>query len=105
MFWTPSFQINGLDVVGLMSGQRAPQTLIHWIPFFGGYLKAQIFIGTPAQSKPRTIPQLKARIEEVIAEINQTPQMLQNVRKGFEERLQLCIDMEGGNIEQIVHKF
>ena len=68
---------------------------------FLGDISNNVFINTPAHLRLQTIPQLKNRIDEVIAEI--TPEMIQNVRRGFQERLQHCIDMEGGHFKQITH--
>lgn len=63
--------------------------------FLWGHLKSVVFMTQPAN-----IEELKQRINEECRNI--TPQMLQNVRENFMNRLPRCQEMNGGQFEHLV---
>ena len=65
--------------------------------FLWPYLKNSIF-RTPLNN----IPELRIRIENKCAEINNNPHILQNVFRGFLRRINLCIEQNGGHIHQFL---
>lgn len=66
--------------------------------FLWGYLKTRVFQNDP----PRTIAALKQRIRHEIEGI--PVNMLQNVMRNFQARLQQCIDSNGGHLANVIFK-
>lgn len=63
--------------------------------FLWGHLKAKVFA-----EKPRTIQELKAVIRQKIEEIPQ--EMIEKVMENFRKRLQLCINLRGHHLKDII---
>lgn len=62
--------------------------------FMWGYIKNEVY-----KIPPTTQQDMKQRIRDVFQTINVL--MLQNVQRSFEERLQHCIDVNGGHFEHL----
>lgn len=63
--------------------------------FLWGVLKSRVY-----KSRPSSIEELKQRIEAECRALEQSD-ALENVRRNFIERMDLCIDCEGHHIEQL----
>lgn len=63
--------------------------------FMWGYVKNRVY-----QIPPTTQDDMKNRIREAFQSIN--VEMLRNVSRSFEDRLQCCIDVLGGHFEQLL---
>lgn len=62
--------------------------------FLWGYVKSKVY-----ETEPLNLQDLEDRIRNAFATI--TPEMLQNVRRSLEERLEECIDADGGHFEHL----
>ena len=65
--------------------------------FLWGYLKSKVYV-----RKPRTVDDLKVSIREEIATVPQ--EILVNVMRNFEERLQTCVRQEGRRLSDIIFR-
>lgn len=63
--------------------------------FFWGYVKSVVY-----KTKPNTLAELEERIRDVAGRI--TPQSLQNVQRGFIDRLGYCQAAEGLHFEHLI---
>jgi len=64
--------------------------------FLWGYLKSKVYV-----RKPRTVDDLKVSIRKEIATMPQ--EMLVNVMRNFEERLQMCV-RQGHHLSDIIFR-
>jgi len=62
-----------------------------------GYLKTKVF-----ETRPRTIADLKQRIQDEVAAIPM--EMLQEVMNSFKSRLEECVRRNGGHLEGVTFK-
>lgn len=65
--------------------------------FLWGHLKSRVYI-----NKPRTIQDLKEAIQEEINGVSR--EILVNSVRGFKERLQQCVQAEGGHLKDVIFK-
>jgi len=65
--------------------------------FLGGHLKTKVF-----ETKPRTIANLKQRIQEEVAAI--PVKMLRKVMNSFRSRLDECVRRNGSHLEGVIFK-
>jgi len=65
--------------------------------FLWGYLKSKVDV-----RKPRTVDDLKVSIREEIVTVPQ--EMLVNVMRNFDERLQTCVRQEGRHLSDIIFR-
>lgn len=77
-----------------MSGLQGLLICLHWTFFLWGLIKQRVY-----KSRPSSIDVLKSRIFNECREI-ETSGMLENNLQNFEERLELCISVEGHHFEQ-----
>lgn len=63
--------------------------------FLWGYLKTKIY-----KTEPASLEELRRRIVHECSLI--TPQMLQNVRRNFEQRLYNCMEVDGHHFEHLI---
>jgi hypothetical protein len=67
------------------------------LPHGSIYLKARVYT-----NRPRTIQELKLSIPQEIAAVPED--MLENAMQNFEERLQMCVQQEGGHLTHIIFR-
>ena len=65
--------------------------------FLWGYLKTKVF-----ETKPRTIADLKQRIQDEVAAI--PVEMLREVMNSFRFRLEECVHQNGSHLEGVIFK-
>jgi len=65
--------------------------------FLWGYLKTEVF-----ETKPRTMADLKQRIQDEVAAI--PVEMLREVMNGFRSRLEECVRRNGSHLEGVIFK-
>ena len=66
--------------------------------YFWGYANAEVF-----RQQPTTIPQLKAIVEEVAA--NLSGDVLRAVMANFRKRCEVCLEFDGGHFEYALERF
>lgn len=65
--------------------------------FLWGYLKQKVY-----ERRPQTIQDLKMRISEEIESIG--PELLRRVMQNFRQRLQYCIEAQGGHLNEVIFR-
>ena len=83
-----------------MSGNAGPPLYPDLTPcdyFLWGYLKTKVF-----ETKPRTIADLKERIQDEVAAV--PVEMLREIMKSFTSRLEECVRRNGSHLEDVIFK-